>query len=235
MLAEHCDLIHAHWTYEFAAAAQESSIPSLVTAHDAPLAIQRYVIKTRASIFWLCRLALAMRVLHRASNLSAVSPYVAEHIRNVLRVKTHIQVIPNGIDRSLFELGKQRLASQPQTSHPLFATVQEGFSELKNAKRALQAFGLLRKTVPAAHMNMYGIDFGPHEAASQWAEKNRLVEGVSFVGKVPQKRLFDELTERVTLLFHPSLQEAHPMAICEAMALGLPVLAGKSSGGVPYT
>lgn len=235
MGAERCDLIHAHWTYEFAAAAQESGTPTLVTAHDAPLAIQRYFMRTRGAFHWLCRLGLALRVLHEATDITAVSPYVAEHLTKVLRVKLPIQVIPNGVASSLFALGEKRLAAGTQESEPLLATVVEGFTELKNAKRALQAFALLRHKIPFARMNMYGSDFGPDEDASRWANENRLAAGVSFIGKVPQKRLFEELTERATLLFHPTLIEAHPMTICEAMALGVPVVGGRASGGVPFT
>ena len=235
MVAERCDVIHAHWTYEFAAAALASGIPTLVTAHDAPLRIQRYFLGTKGTFHWIFRFFLAMWVLHKTSHLTVVSPYVANHITGVLGVKIPVHVVPNGVDDSLFAFGERRLAVG-QTDFPVhLATVLEGFSERKNARRALQAFALLRKTVPSARMNMYGVDFGPDEAASSWAHKHRLGEGVTFMGKVGQKNLFDDLTKKVAVLFHPALEEAHPMAICEAMALGVPVIAGKFSGGVPYT
>ena len=35
------DIVHAHWTYEFALGAIESRVPTVVTAHDAPLSILR--------------------------------------------------------------------------------------------------------------------------------------------------------------------------------------------------
>jgi glycosyltransferase involved in cell wall biosynthesis len=235
MRSECCDIIHAHWTYEFASAALESRTPTIVTAHDAPLSVVRYFIHTKAAFHYLFRAALAFRILHNARHISAVSPYVANHIRRALYVKTPVEVIPNGVNGALFELGRNRLASGSEESQPLFATVLEGFSERKNAKRALEAFALLRKSIPDAHMNMYGVDFGPEEEASLWAKKNRISDGVSFIGKVAQKQLFEDLTERATVLFHPALEEAHPMAICEAMALGLPVVGGSFSGGVPFT
>ena len=37
MIEDRCDLIHAHWTYEFALAAIASRIPTLSTIHDPPL------------------------------------------------------------------------------------------------------------------------------------------------------------------------------------------------------
>ena len=36
------DIIHAHWTYEFALAAIKSGLPHLITCHDAPAVILRY-------------------------------------------------------------------------------------------------------------------------------------------------------------------------------------------------
>jgi glycosyltransferase involved in cell wall biosynthesis len=38
----------------------------------------------------------------------------------------------------------------------------------------------------------------------------------------------------MSILLHPALEEACPMAILESMALGLPVVAGIRSGGVPW-
>jgi glycosyltransferase involved in cell wall biosynthesis len=39
----------------------------------------------------------------------------------------------------------------------------------------------------------------------------------------------------VDVLVHPSLVEAQPMALIEAMVRGIPVIGGESSGGVPWT
>ena len=41
MANDPCDVIHAHWTYEFALAALASNQPTLVTAHDAPFSVLR--------------------------------------------------------------------------------------------------------------------------------------------------------------------------------------------------
>src|SRR5919204_3211143 len=41
MQQDPCDVLHAHWTYEFALAALASGMPTLVTAHDAPWHVLR--------------------------------------------------------------------------------------------------------------------------------------------------------------------------------------------------
>jgi glycosyltransferase involved in cell wall biosynthesis len=59
--------------------------------------------------------------------------------------------------------------------------------------------------------------------------------GVEFRGHTPQEILHPFLTEQADILVHPALLESHPLAITEAMALGVPVLGGRFSGGVPWT
>jgi glycosyltransferase involved in cell wall biosynthesis len=47
--------------------------------------------------------------------------------------------------------------------------------------------------------------------------------------------LLERLASDASILVHPALEEAQPMALIEAMALGIPVIAGHRSGGVPWT
>lgn len=230
-----CDLIHAHWTYEFAASALASGLPHLITAHDAPLAIQRYFITTRAAPHWLCRLLLAAYVLKRARRLTAVSPYLADHLRHVFHPRAEITVVPNGVNDRLFDRGAQRSPTKSKGKSIMIATVLEGFSKRKNAKIGLKGFAIFRQQYPDARLRMFGTDFGVGQSAHQWAKQHGLDEGVDFMGKVPQAGLFDSLVNDTDVLLHPALEESHPMAICEAMALGLPVIGGQSSGGVPFT
>ena len=86
-----CDLIHAHWTYEFALAAMSSHAPSLVTIHDwAPsvLAHQRHPYR-------VVRLAMQIRVIRNAEALTSNSPYIADNVRRYYGRTT--PVIPNGV------------------------------------------------------------------------------------------------------------------------------------------
>ena len=243
MDASSCDIIHAHWTYEFAAAAQQSGKPTLVTAHDAPLAIQKYFITTRAAVFWLMRMGLGAKVIRNAAMLTAVSPYVARHIEKWFHPRCPVQVIPNGIPDDLFTLGENRLETHVRANAPatgdtkpfIIASILEGFGKRKNATTGIAAFARFHSKEKNSRLRMYGADFGPDGPAEKWARERGLSDGIEFRGFTPHEQLMRETNQEGDLLLHPALEEAHPMAICEAMALGVPVLGGIRSGGVPFT
>ena len=81
-------------------------------------------------------------------------------------------------------------------------------------------------------MLMCGVDFEEEGKASQWATSQGLHQHIHFRGFLPPHKLQKELKE-MSLLPHPSREEACPMALLEAMAIGLPIVAGSEAGGVP--
>jgi glycosyltransferase involved in cell wall biosynthesis len=81
---------------------------------------------------------------------------------------------------------------------------------------------------------MFGDDHGLGQEAELWARKNGLTENVDFVGMVPYATLMQTLATEVDVLVHPAFVEAHSMAVSEALAVGLPVIAGKSTGGMAH-
>ena len=63
------DVIHAHWTYEFAMAARATGLPTLVTVHDwAPA-----VLRLHRDVYRTIRLGMQARVLSTAPALTAVT------------------------------------------------------------------------------------------------------------------------------------------------------------------
>ena len=67
---EQPDILHAHWTYEFALPAQASGLPHVLTAHDAPLSILRLA----PTPYRLVRTLMAYRVLRVPSELYPSRP-----------------------------------------------------------------------------------------------------------------------------------------------------------------
>jgi glycosyltransferase involved in cell wall biosynthesis len=226
MSEDQCQVIHAHWTYQFALAALATEIPVLVTIHDLPWNVLRN--------FWdlhrVARLLMAYGVAMQGRHFTAVSSDAASHFRRFFRPGAEIAVIPNGLPMDMFDV-------QPETAQAVrkefvFATILQGWSRQKNAKAALQAFQMVRRDVPNALLLMFGVDFEPGGEAHRWAVAEHLYEGVTFVGPTPYGDLLNRIRADVDVVVHPSLDESFSMTALEAMALRKPVIAGRDTPGV---
>lgn len=217
------DLLHAHWTYEFALAALDSGTPSVITVRDAAWTILRLAppLPYRA-----VRLLMDIQVMRRATHLIAVSNYIEGIVRR--RSKAKIHVIPNGIPE---------LPIQPKPdpgSARVFGAVLPGFGKRKNSVGLLRAFAMTRATRPDLSLRMYGHDHEWKGPVHLWAKKHRLDTGVEFIGHLAQMELLADLAAKVDILVHPSLEESFGNVLMESMALGIPVIGGQSSGAVPW-
>jgi glycosyltransferase involved in cell wall biosynthesis len=223
ILAAKPDVLHAHWTYEFAMACLETKLPLVVTSHDNAFQQLRFC----KDLYRLGRLYIQLRVIKQTPLLTAVSPYLANSLQWL--AKTEIEMIPNAVkvpeedDRRC-----ERFAGSLK-----IATILNGWSSRKNPKNALRAFHLLRRRMPDAELFMYGYDFEEGGIASEWSAHRGLNKNVHFCGFLPPPELQQSLS-RMALLLHPSLEEACPLAILEAMALKVPIVAGQNAGGVPW-
>jgi len=222
------DVLHAQWTYLHALAAQASGVPHLITSHDAPLQVLRHEFIP----YRIAHTLMAWRVLSRARRVVSVSPYVARHLRRWMGYRGPLEVIPNGMPQALFE---PRPARRRQGPGVAYASVLSGWTRLKNGEVALRAFSEVRRRRPDDELLLVGPDQGPGGLAESWARRHGLVEGVRFVGPRPHPEVLRLLAEEVDVMVHPSLEEACPMVVLEASALGLPVVGGDRSGGVPWT
>ncbi len=226
MLAEGLDLVHAHWAYEFALAAIASGLPHVITCHDLPRAVLRYM----RNGFRLVRYFMARRVMTTARTLTAVSPYLRDAIAGSTRVP--ITVIPNPLPPDAMKQAPSRRNVDPL--RPRLVMVLNGWGPLKNPQPALIAFSFLRRRLPHAELSLFGYDFEPEGRAQRWADAHGVAAGVTFVGNLPHAQLLQALG-RGDVLVHPSLEETFGMSVAEAMALGVPVIGGNRSGAVPWT
>jgi glycosyltransferase involved in cell wall biosynthesis len=220
------DFVHAHWTYEYALAAIDSGLPHLVTAHDDPLV----VLKLFRNFYRFGRYLMARRALARASALSAVSADL--QTRLISYTATPIEVIPNPLNPRFSVAGKPRAALSEGEAHR-FISVMNGWGHWKNASTALRAFALIHRQFPHTTYHLFGAGYEPEGPAQKWARTKKLAEGVVFHGPTAQEQLIVEL-KLATVMLHPSRWEACPMGIAEAMALGLPIVGGRDSGGVAW-
>jgi len=240
------DVVHAHWTYEYALGALASGLPTMITARDAPFVVLRHHLpnprmgpllsQMPSAAHWLIRAAMAAVVARRAPRLIAISPYVEQHFRRVMRYRGDITVVPNVLSTSLSPpLGGELIPNKcAPGSGTAFITVLSSWSALKNGAAAIRAFAEARTRLTNSSLTMIGHGFGPGGPAERWAAERHIAVGITFVGPLPHELVLDALT-RADILVHPSLEESYGMAIGEAQLVGVPVIGGASSGGVPWT
>lgn len=175
---------------------------------------------------------MAICALRRARFLTAVSPYIAEQVTRFTKVPA--VVIPNPMPTlPAGSVGSVRRDCDRGFDAPVVAMILNGWGRHKNPMMGLKAFSLLRSNIPSARLRLYGHDFGPGQLAERLAKARGLVAGVEFIGSVSHRDLMAELST-ITVLLHPSFEEACPLTLVEAMGLGVPVVAGDASGGVPW-
>ncbi|MDP2231497.1 glycosyltransferase [Methylotenera sp.] len=223
------DVVHAHWTYEYALAALKTGLPHVVTCHDSPYKVAKFYGKgrpTRSLYRWL-RVLMARKVLREASCVTAVSSYMKDEVQNMASVP--VSVIPNPVDDFSISIGWVRKAPSSMS----LAMVCNGWQKLKNPQPAMKAFAKFKKGHPVAKLHLYGHDFGVGQTAEAWAKQQNIAAGMTFHGAMPHKQLLQELST-ADLLLHSSLEESFGLSIAEAMGMGLPIVAGESSGAVPW-
>lgn len=222
------DVVHAHWTYEYALGALDAGLPHVVTAHDAPWRIWRYHFTPYRAVL----LAMAALVARRARLMTAVSPSVARHFERRLGFRGPVHVIPNGLR---LPVPTSATALDPDPDPFVFVAAPNGWGGWKNVETLLLAFREVRAAHPHARLDLIGAGAEPGGPAESWARARRAAEHVRFLGPMPNAALLDHVTERAHALVHPSLEESFSFTLAEAMIRGVPVIGGRFSGGVPFT
>jgi L-malate glycosyltransferase len=216
-------VVHAQWTYEFALAALDMPRPAVVTAHDSPWTIVRY----SPDPYRLMRALMACRVPRRLHRLVAVSPYLAEKWRRQMRYEGRMTVIPNIVSPP----ESRPLTRRRTWSEPLVLCISDN-SPRKNVVAVVEAVRLLQKSGHEVRLRIVGPGLGPDDRAARLAREQRMPY-VSFHGAAGREELVTHLAE-ATLFVHPSREESFGLAVAEAMAAGLPVVAGVEAGAIPW-
>lgn len=217
------DVIHAQWTYEFAlSSAQAAVAPVLVTARDSPLAIFRY----HMDAYRLFRLVLAIRARPSIRQISANSPYLVRSLR-WFGYFGEIPVIPN-FAPALPVANSLAFAGPEQT---VLCVADSG--RRKNVRVLLRAMALVRAQYPRARLRLVGNGLGQGGPVHAWAQQRGFDTRVEFVGHVDRVALAGEYA-RASVFCSPSLEESFGNTLVEALQAGLPVIAGRNSGAVPW-
>lgn len=217
------DVIHAHWTYEFALAATEAAVaPVLVTARDSPFAMFRF----HMDLYRFFRLLLAIRVRPSIRHISANSPYLARSLRWFGHLGA-IPVIPNVVPDITSNSG----IAVRRADATVLCVADSG--RRKNVRSLVRAMKLVRVQFPDARLRLVGQGLDAGGPVETWARMRGLDVNVEFVGYADRAALVGEYA-RAAVFCSPSLEESFGNTLVEALQSGLPVIAGRNSGAVPW-
>jgi glycosyltransferase involved in cell wall biosynthesis len=217
------DVVHTHQIgalFYAGPAARGAGVPLVVhTEHGKHFAARR---RTR----WLGWLAGRYAAL-----FCCVAADIAAEVRRFRIVaERKVDVVPNGIDVVRFQDGDRNAIRQSlriPPGAPVVGTVGR-LMEVKRQDLLLRAFARLRLRVPDAHLLLVGD--GPlREDLWQLANRLGLLGATHFAGY--QERPEDYLAA-MDVFALTSRSEGMPLAVLEAWAAGLPVVASRV-GGLP--
>ncbi|MDV6241224.1 glycosyltransferase family 4 protein [Rhodococcus opacus] len=216
------DVVHAHWTYEWALAALDCPHPVVVTIHDAPLTILRH----HLDAYRLIRLSMAWRVRARHGDrlFSAVSPYVEGRWRRELIDRGPIRVVPNVVTA--------HFRSQDKFEQPTVIEIADA-GRRKNVLGLLGAFRTVRANIMDAQLLLVGPGLHSSEKLASTARSADLADGVSFLGELPRAQT-QLLLAKSWVHAHFSLEESFGMTLVEAIGCGTSVIAGAESGAAGW-
>ncbi|MEE8603234.1 glycosyltransferase family 4 protein [Euzebya tangerina] len=216
------DILHVHWSYEYALASRGHPAPRLVTVHDWAPAVLWYT----PDPYRLVRLGMFVGALWSRPPLTAPSPQMARRLRMI--GMPHVAVVPNGLDTRLLGPGPR---DGPGPGRLL--AVADGFSRLKNTRALIDAMPQIRARVPAATLTLLGPQHEADGPAAAYAAARGVDRYITFLGYQPHDRVL-QLMREADVLVHPGREESFGMVLIEAMAQGTPVIGGRRSGAVPW-
>lgn len=218
------DVVHAHWTYEFALAAMASDLPTIVTIRDAPLTVVRHMPTAFRAL--RATLAYAVRFNQRRARFTAPSPYIANVWHQQMLTKQQIQVIPN------FAPAQALKRSAAKSLHPTIIEVAD-MSPRKNVQLLIEAFQIVKLHIPSAELILVGEGLGATDKLAQNASKHGFSDSIRFLGYQPSE-IVHQLMKSSWIHAHVSKEESFGNTIAEAMRSRTAVLAGKDTGAPPW-
>lgn len=226
MDSEQPDILHAHWTHEFALAALAASPTRtvVVTVRDwAPKVLRLF---WKHYYFYIHYVMDYLVFHHKRAFIIANSDFMAEQV--LKRWKRSVPVIPNPI-------GSLYLNAEAKRMHNKFiiVSISNNVSPLKNIANLLVAYKkLYTKYQDSIELQLLGTQFVPDNATIVNWKQQGLLNGVVLCGFVPHKDLLARLSA-VDIMMHPSLEESFGNILIEAMSQNILVIGGEKSGAVP--
>ena len=230
---QHIELVHAHLTYSAiwsAVASRLTGVPAIASLHVSPDATRALQDSARHRLSTTLRDRLLRFILNRWSRAVVM---VSAALRDEYRVRgleaRKLRVVHNGIELDRFRRPRMEARARLErelaipAGVPIAATVA-----VLRPKKGIEVLLEAAREVPRAYFLIIG-DGPKREEWTTLARQLGVAERIRWAGF---RTDVDELLAGCDLFVHPSLDDAFPTVLLEAMAAGLPVVASRV-GGIP--
>jgi phosphatidylinositol alpha-mannosyltransferase len=164
-------------------------------------------------------------VLKYIQGLTAVSEAAAAYVRTLTAQPIHI--VPNGIDLSAYEYIRSKQHDEKIIAKPLILYIGR-LERRKGVKYLLKTFAQFVSMYPNARLVIAGD--GPDRAKLEAYVSAQNISGVTFLGFVNEAQK-KRLLSQAHLVCSPALfGESFGIILLEAMAAGVPLVAGNNPG-----
>jgi glycosyltransferase involved in cell wall biosynthesis len=222
------DLVHAHLTYSAiwgALLTRKTGVPSVATLHVAPSATKEQESSAVSKAKVEVKDRLMRFALNRWSNAIVTVSAGLQKVYGAGLDARKVHVVHNGIDVERFRRDRAPARARLEREFaiapglPLAVTVS-----VLRAGKGIEV--LLDAAARVPDMQFLVIGDGPKRAAWQALDRTGRVRWAGYRTDV------NELLAGADVFVHPSLDDAFPTVLLEAMAAGLPVVASRV-GGIP--
>jgi glycosyltransferase involved in cell wall biosynthesis len=211
------DVLHAHWTYEYALTAQDSGLPHVITVHDEPWQI----LGGFRNFYFLLRLLNAIKVRWRKSeNMVYVSEYIRD-LWNKRMFSTGGLVIPN--------MNRLVKSNAIETGHSNNVITVANADRRKNIRGLLAAWEMATLVNPNLRLHLVGPGLGMTDPLAQHFEGRFKGDQVTWHGPISRREL-SNLYSSCHVLVHPSQSESFGLIYLEAFAFKLGIVSLAKSG-----
>lgn len=233
------DIIHIHGTglisLQLYRAFQKRGVKLMLTVHGLLYVEKTNALKRKFSLKNLYQFVVQsiteFRLLNRAKKIIVDTGYVAEQIRQYHREHKicrlpNMYIIPQGINEHFLSLKCDR-------DSKVILSVGS-ISKRKGHLLLLQAFDQVCKQVPNAKLVIAGVlsEQDYYNDLQTYIQQSPNKANISLLVNLPQEELY-ELYQQARIFALHSQEESQGIALVEAMATGMPIVA-TNVGGIPY-
>jgi glycosyltransferase involved in cell wall biosynthesis len=223
------DVVHAHFAIPGGLLAwgqwRDRGLPYVITSHGSD--VPGFHQKKYARLYDLLT-PVFRKVACNASRMVCVSEQLKIRASKVAP-DSRTAILYNGVDHTLFHPQLRSYPERPGHATLLFVG---RLMPLKGARFLLEAMPRLIREMRGVDVRLTMVGNGEEEVSlRRLAEKMGIGSSVDFKGFLSQQRLAEEYRKSDVFIL-PSFGDAAPLALVEAMASGLPVVAS-GVGGIP--